>query len=280
MRAARSAASWIRRARSAIGPSGTIWVRRLACPRITVSGLFSSCATPAQELADRGEPLAAEQGLPLTLELLAIAPPLRDVDRDAEHGGPAAAEHPPAVHVQVDDGAVHSHHPEAVPDGVELAGDAPLEIPLHDRAIPGVDDVERAAPAQELVRRVAEHLQRGLVEVDEPVVGGEVDADQGLLDQRAELGLRLRELGRALLELGHDLVEGARHLARVLAQLRPGAHVPGAEPLDQLDQRGVQTASGNRMPVASDGPDPESRTAWRRTPPRRATLVAGRAWNG
>jgi hypothetical protein len=37
----------------------------------------------------------------------------------------------------------------------------------------------------------------------------------------------------------------------VLAKLRPGIHVPSAEPLDQLDQRGVQAASANRIPVAS-----------------------------
>jgi hypothetical protein len=87
----------------------------------------------------------------------------------------------------MNDGAVHPQHPETVPNGVQVARETLLEIPLHDRTITRVDNVERPAAAQELDRRVADHLQRGLVEVDEAVVGREVDADQGLLDQGAEL---------------------------------------------------------------------------------------------
>ena len=166
----------------------------------------------SQKLADRGQSLAPEQGLALSLELPSIASPLRDVHRDPEHRGPTTAEHPSAMHVQVDDGAIDAHRPEPVPDRIELASDAPSKILLHHRAIVRVDDVERSALSQELVRGVAEHSQGGLVQVDETVVGGQVDADQRLLDQSAELRLRFRQLGRAILQLGHDLIKGARQL--------------------------------------------------------------------
>jgi len=187
--------------------------------------------------------LAPEQCLPLSPRGRPPAPERVHRVNGADDHGLAAPDHAPPVRLHEHDGPVGADEAEGRAEG--LAAKSALEVAGDRRAILGMHHLQQDETSCDVLHGVAGNPGEGLVGVEDTVVRGHVDADEGLLGEGVEVLLGLGEKGGAALEHGDHLVECAGHVPRLPGQLRARGGIAGGQPTGQVDERRIQVRSAN-----------------------------------
>ncbi len=144
-----------------------------------------------------------------------------DVEDGPDHRVAPLVDGARAVHLDVDGRAVLAPSAEGVVDALQLSLHAQPQVLADDGQVLGPGQLHHRLDVLHLRLRVAEDLGELGVHVDELVVLDDVAADDGLLDQPAELVLARLERLRGLAPLG-DVARDSLHFHGTVAAAADG----------------------------------------------------------